>query len=377
MKFFIVLLGFKVVLVFNLFKKENWNKFISGIYFLTFEMNLILLVLKKIFIAVFLFFLLISCSKNNEPIISFYYWKTIFKLSGEEKEVLKNNNVTKLYVRYFDVGLHPQTRLPIPVSPIRFLEKVNNWNIVPVIFIKNKVMQSNPDLEDLAKKTVGLVEEINLKNNIVCQEIQIDCDWTLASKENYLKFIELFKKLSHKKLSATIRLHQVKYFKKTKIPNVDSGVLMYYNMGTIAPDSQNSVYERKIAERYLKSLKKYPLHLDFALPVYSWGVHIRNQKVIGLRSKLNIEELKKDKNFEYQSAVFFKIKKSNYKNGIFYEENDVLKIEAVSSGDLKEMAQDLNDNSPHKPNEIIFYDLDEFNIKNYEKNIFKEVASYF
>ncbi|OXA99557.1 hypothetical protein B0A72_21890 [Flavobacterium pectinovorum] len=326
----------------------------------------------------FVFLLLVSCSKTKEPIVSFYYWKTIFKLSETEKEVLRENNVTKLYIRYFDIGLHPESKEPIPISPIHFQENMDGFEVVPVVFIKNKVMlQTNLDIEDLAQKTFSLVEEINAKNKIASQEIQIDCDWTLESKGNYLKFIERFKKLSHKKLSATIRLHQVKYFKKTKIPNVDSGVLMYYNMGSIAPDAENSIYSSKIAEKYLKSLKKYPLHLDFALPIYSWGVHIRDEKVIGLRSKLNVSELKKDKNFEQIDAIFFKVKKSNYKNGIFYEENDKLKIEAISAEDLKEMAQELDGNLAQRPNEIIFYDLDEFNIKTYEKNIFKQVVSYF
>ena len=325
-----------------------------------------------------MFLLLVSCSKTKEPIVSFYYWKTIFKLSETENEVLRENNVTKLYIRYFDIGLHPESKEPIPISPIHFRENMGGFEVVPVVFIKNKVMlQTNLDIEDLAQKTFRLIEEINAKNKIASQEIQIDCDWTLESKGNYLKFIERFKNLSHKKLSATIRLHQVKYFKKTKIPNVDSGVLMYYNMGSIAPDAENSIYSSKIAEKYLKSLKKYPLHLDFALPIYSWGVHIRNGKVIGLRSKLNVSELKKDKNFEQIDAIFFKVKKSNYKNGVFYEEKDKLKIEAISAEDLKEMAQELDENLAQTPNEIIFYDLDEFNIKTYEKNIFKQVVSYF
>lgn len=333
--------------------------------------------IRRFFVG-FLFLLLISCGKNEKPIVSFYYWKTIFKLSQTEKEVLRDNNVTKLYIRYFDVGLHPETSEPLPISPIHFQEKTNDFEIVPVIFIKNKVMlQSNLDIDDLARKTIHLVEEINAKNKITCQEIQIDCDWTLKSKDNYLKFIEQFKKLSHKKLSATIRLHQVKYFKKTKVPNVDSGVLMFYNMGTIAIDSLNSIYSKKIAARYVESLKKYPLHLDLALPIYSWAVHIRDQKVIGLRSKLNVAELKKDTNFEQIDALFFKVKKSNYKNGFFYEENDLLKIEAISSEDLKEMAEELEGNLAQAPREIIFYDLDEFNIKNYEKNIFKQVISCF
>ncbi|MNK67946.1 hypothetical protein D3C87_872940 [compost metagenome] len=332
----------------------------------------------KRFFPVLFLFLMLSCSKNEKPIISFYYWKTILKFSETEKEALKENNVQKLYVRYFDIGLHPESNFPIPISPIRFEENLEEYTIVPVVFIQNKVMLlPNLDVKDLAQKTFDFIEQINSKNKIACQEIQIDCDWTLKSKENYLKFIEVFKKLSKKKLSATIRLHQVKYFKKTKIPNVDSGVLMYYNMGSIAPDSLNSIYDKKVAERYLKSLKRYPLHLDFAFPIYSWGVHIRNNKVIGLRSKMNGRELEKDSNFEKTSPIFFKVKHSNYKNGIFYEENDLLKIEEIKPEDLKEMAEDLQDNLVEKPNEIIFYDLDEFNLNNYEKNTFKQIISCF
>jgi len=322
--------------------------------------------------------LLSACAKNDKPIIAFYYWKTNLKFSDKEKETLKENNVKKLYVRYFDIGLHSESNIPFPVSPVHFKENIQDFEIVPVVFIQNKVMlQTNPDLEDLAQKTFHLISEINAKNKIESSEIQIDCDWTLKSKDNYLKFIALFKKLSQKKLSATIRLHQVKYFKKTKIPNVDSGVLMFYNMGSIAPDSLNSIYSRKISERYLKSLKKYPLHLDFALPIYSWAIHIRNQKVLGLRSKLNFSELKKDKNFEQISPIFFRVKQSNYKNGVYYEENDLLKTEIISARDLKEMAEDLSENSAKAPKEIIFYDLDEFNLNNYEKNIFEQVVSCF
>lgn len=332
----------------------------------------------KRFFPVLFLFLMLSCSKNEKPIISFYYWKTILKFSETEKEALKENNVQKLYVRYFDIGLHPESNFPIPISPIRFEENLKGYIIVPVVFIQNKVMlQPNLDVNDLAQKTFGFIEQINSKNKIVSQEIQIDCDWTLKSKENYLKFIEVFKKLSKKKLSATIRLHQVKYFKKTKIPNVDAGVLMYYNMGSIAPDSLNSIYDQKVAERYLKSLKKYPLHLDFAFPIYSWGVHIRENKVIGLRSKMSSASLEKDSNFEKTSPIFFRVKHSNYKNGVFYEENDLLKIEEIKPEDLKEMAEDLQGHLAEKPNEIIFYDLDEFNLNNYEKNIFKQIISCF
>ncbi len=325
-----------------------------------------------------IFLLLTACSKNDKPIVAFYYWKTNLKFSETEKEVLTDNNVGKLYIRYFDIGLHPETQAPIPISPIHFKENMQYFEIVPVVFIQNKVMlEPKLDVSDLAKKTIGLIDEINSKNKLNCTQIQIDCDWTLKSKEHYLEFIEQIKKLSKKKLSATIRLHQVKYFEKTKIPNVDSGVLMFYNMGSIAPDSLNSIYNREISGKYLSSLKKYPLHLDYALPIYSWVIHIRDQKVLGLRSKLNFRALKKDKNFVQISPVFFKVRQSNYKNGVYYEENDLLKIEAISSENLRNMAEDLNENTTQPPREILFYDLDEFNLKNYEKNIFKQIISVF
>ena len=299
-------------------------------------------------------------------------------MSPLEESTLKDNQVKKLYIRYFDIDLNLKTKKSFPQSPIRFEENPKNYTIVPVVYIKNKVLlNQDVDVLDLAKKANNFIKQINTKNQISCQEIQIDCDWTLSSRDNYLKFIECFKKISGKKLSATIRLHQIKYFQKTKIPNVDKGVLMYYNMGEIAPDSLNSIYDRNIAKRYLASLKKYPLSINIALPFYSWAVHIRNGKVIGLKNKIDIRGFEKDANFILTDHKWLKVKISNYKNGTFYKKDDLLKIECITENDLLEMADDLEENTTTMPAEIIFYDLDEFNIKNYEKDLFEQVIARF
>lgn len=328
-------------------------------------------------VIIFLVFLFISCTNQEKPAISFYYWKTIFKLSTPEKKTLSDNNVTKLYLRYFDISIDKNNQ-PFPETPIRFEQKSTNLKIIPVIYIKNQVFLSkNQDISDLASKTNLFINQINTQNQIEVKEIQIDCDWTLNSKDNYLKFIEVFKQVSGKKLSATIRLHQIKYFRQTKIPNVDKGVLMYYNMGKIAPDSGNSIYENKIANRYLQSLKNYPLPINIALPIYSWAIHSRENKVLGLKNKLAVLDIKKDTNFVRITDVFFKVKNNNYKKGTFYKKNDLLKFEAVSATDLLEMATDLNQNLKQIPNEIIFYDLDDFNTNQYENNIFTQVSSRF
>jgi hypothetical protein len=325
--------------------------------------------------------LFIGCkSSDDSPSISFYYWKTTFKLSETEKQALKDNQVKNIYIKYFDIDLSTVNQKPIPVSPVLFEQKIENLRIIPVIYIKNKVMLAEKaDMKNLADKAFDYIEQINKKHGIVCDEIQIDCDWTLKSRDNYLKFIEYFKSVSKKKLSATIRLHQVKYYLKTKIPSVDRGVLMYYNMGTIAPDSLNSIYDKKVAGKYLNSLRIYPLGLDVALPIYSWGIHISNNKVIDLINKVNESSFAGDTNFVAQNNHFFLVKNSNIKFGYYFKQNDKIKIEFISFIDLKQMAAELGQKMKNKPKEIIFYDLDSSNLNSYnnENQIFKKIVNYF
>lgn len=325
-----------------------------------------------------IFCLLISCQKQEQPLISFYYWKTIFRLSPNEKNTLTNNEVKRLYIRYFDIDLNPETHKPFPRAPIQFEDTPVGFEIIPVVYIKNKVMLDKKiDLLDLAKKTKSFIQQINTKNKITIEEIQIDCDWTLESKDNYMHFIETFKKISPTKLSATIRLHQIKYFKKTKIPNVDRGVLMYYNMGKIDTDSSNSIYDHNIANRYVSSLKNYPLKIDIALPIYSWGIHIRDGQIIALRNKIDVDSLKNNNSFVPTKNNWFVVKNSLFKDGVFYKEHDQLKIESISENDLLEMADNIKENTTQYPKEIIFYDLDEFNFKKYDTALFKKIIACF
>ena len=334
--------------------------------------------MKKILLFIVISILFYSCHQQEKPIIAFYYWKTIFKLSSSEKEILKLNNVKKLYIRYLDVDLSLQTNQPIPLAPIHFKDQPIGFTIVPVVYIKNNVMLSKSlKINDLVNKLTKYIKQINTKNNIKIKEIQIDCDWTLTSKDNYLEFINKFKKANSSKLSATIRLHQIKYFNKTKIPNVDKGVLMYYNMGTIATDSLNSIYNAKIASKYLSSLKNYPLKLNVALPIYSWAIHSRSNRVLGLKNKINVSNLKKDTNFISIKNNLYKVKNSNFKQSTYYKVGDILKIELISKENLLEMATNLKQNLKQNPKEIIFYDLDQFNFQQYEKNIFTEISSSF
>ena len=66
---------------------------------------------------------------------------------------------------------------------------------------------------------------------------------------------------------------------------------MYYNMGVIGASDENSIYDEKIAHRYIASLHNYSLPLSIALPVFSWGVHIRNHQVTNLIGGLRHHDL--------------------------------------------------------------------------------------
>ena len=98
------------------------------------------------------------------------------------------------------------------------------------------------------------------------KEIQIDCDWTDSTRNRFFRFTRTLGKLAHAEhslISATIRLHQIKYFERTGIPPVDRGVLMFYNMGKLAAASErSSIFNTEDAEKYTSRLSQYPLPMD-------------------------------------------------------------------------------------------------------------------
>ena len=332
--------------------------------------------MKKWFVLFVLCFAL-SCSKEAAPVkISFYFWKTNFSLSLPEKQLLDSLQVEKLYIRYFDVAMKGD--MAIPIMPISFEKEKPTQEIVPVVYIKNEVMlNSKVPLHELADKIMDYIQQINTRNAIQIKEVQVDCDWTLNSKDRFFSFINFLQQRKDISFSSTIRLHQTKYYKKTGIPNVDHGVLMYYNMGTIAADSLNSIYDRKIAHRYIESLAHYPMRLDVALPIYSWAVHSRQGKILELISRVRLTDLENHSQFKKIDATRFEVLESGNYFGQYLKKEDQIKIESIQAQELKEMVADLKKNLAQPPHEIIFYDLDASNLKVYEKEKLEKLANSF
>lgn len=314
--------------------------------------------------------------------IAFYYWKTHFSLNGYEKKLLQDVNVNKIYVRYFDIERSPQDSLIKPVSVVTFDSVATDLPLVPVVYIKNNVFEriDSPQIADLSQKVRTLVAEINHYRHIEPTEIQFDCDWTDKTQNAFFYFLQQYKTLSPQTiLSATIRLHQVKYKQRTGVPPADYGVLMFYNMGQISPDSsQNSIYEKETAARYIARLPEYPLKLSIALPIFSWGIQVREQKVVELVNKTYLSDFETDTHFVKILPNRFKAKYTLFKGGYYIKTNDEIKIEHITPKNLLEMVEQLRPKLADRlPINLIFYDLDSLNLIHYEPSIFYQTYRRF
>lgn len=331
-------------------------------------------------LSIFLLIVLIfSCknnsSKNNK--FSFYYWRTNFNLSATEKEILSNNDVETIYTRFFDIDIKDTLSGAQPFGIIRGVEQ-NHAQIIPVVFITNRTFYylDSGMVKALAAKTLLKINSIT-KNY---HEIQFDCDWTEKTRFNYFLFLnEIKKQIANTKvqLSATIRLHQIKYKEITGVPPVNRGMLMFYNMGDVSdPKETNSIYNKTKAGLYLPYLKQYTLPLDVALPVFNWQVHFKNGRIKNLFNKSNAIEIT-EKDFKTLDKNTFEAKKELIVAGKYIGKGDVLRLEELSSEELINAATLLNENLLKEKRQVVFYDLDDYNIKNYEKDIFKKVANCF
>ncbi|MDI9340856.1 MAG: hypothetical protein QM534_09845 [Sediminibacterium sp.] len=326
--------------------------------------------IRSVFAGVtFLLVLLLSCRPDRKEPSSFYYWKSTFQLSPLERQALRNSADSIIYIRFFDVEWDAISQKARPVAPIQWQEALPSYlKVCPVVFIKNEVFEKNnsDSLVALAKHVYQLVQRIGAKTGQSLKTIQVDCDWTLSTRDRYFTFLKALKTESGLRLQATIRLHQIKYRQQTGVPPVEEGVVMYYNMSALNSGKINSIYDRHQARLYLPALKNYPLPLHYALPVFSWAVAHDGQKVTALLNKTNRGQLERDTHFLKTDDNTFKVKQSFFRNGYYLKQGWTLKLEEVTDEDLGEMKTDLEMYAPQPPRHYIYFDLDTLNLQTHE-----------
>ena len=362
----------------------NWTKFFQK---KTNNLNSVSLFFFQYWLIVSgLLFLTFSCVQQpREVTASFYHWKSHFDLTEVEKNYCHHLNVHKLYVRLFDVDWDEATHFPTPVGAIDTFSKTG-FEIIPTVFITNKTFLQLPDNQIdtlvqlvLNKINAYFIQSASLEKGKAFNEIQIDCDWTGTTRDRFFAFLKKLKILSNKKISATIRLHQVKFKDKTGVPPVDAGVLMVYNMGNLEDTStKNSILDVSILKTYITNLKKYPIKLDIALPIFSWGVVTRDGEVVKLINNLDDKQilatpLRKESSGQYElifkklSNNHFEILKNTYLKGYYLYKDDQIRIEntADNLGILEQSADLISKNLDNPQLTVIFYHLDSLTLQRF------------
>ena len=296
-------------------------------------MKKVLILLSFIFLIVSILFI-IKNEKSQDLTISFYSWENSFN----QKEITE-----KLYIKVLDIAY--STKLEIIKSNLQ--EKPKDF--IPVVYITNETMQ-NVDFSLISNAIIQGLKNYEFK------ELQIDCDWSNKTQSNYFKLLEDLKTKLNKTLSATIRLHQIKYYTKTGVPNVDYGVLMYYNMSNITDiNTKNSILDNEIAKKYHYNFDSYKLKLKLALPLYSQVIQFRENKALSIFE--GVEKSDFDSNFIEISPNLYKVLNSTYFKGRYIYKDDVFRFEDVKKEDLKIALEDFMNLTKNRFDEIIFYTL--------------------
>lgn len=304
-----------------------------------------------------------GCTGRQSPTVSFYIWKSRLTTQDADTAYLNTLGTQKIYVRMFDISDNGSGAYPLadysPVNTPSFSQ-----DIVPVVFITNKTFLQCPaaEIDSLARQCVGQMDELcRLHFNKRPSGYQFDCDWTEKTQENYFRFLTSVKKLRKEaEVSCTIRLHQIKFSEKTGIPPVDKGVLMYYASSEPTDfTNKNTILNNDEAALYIGKLPSYPLHVDVALPLYSWGI-VKNPfgkiKLINGVCRTEIEA--HPDRYKQAGEGVYQILQSHYLRGMWVNKGYKLKVEEISPEILLEAARTLHKKLKAEKREVIFYHLD-------------------
>lgn len=312
-----------------------------------------------------------GCKESASFEFSVYWWKHKTDISTEQEQFIADNKIKSIYLKLFDLKWDAYNKtiiIPKTHSAIK-----TSVEVKAVIYIENDILKnySADTIATIIHQQLDIAIEKDIINNI--NDLQIDCDWTISTREAYFELLELISQ-QIPNLSATIRLHQVKYAEVTGVPPIDKGVLMIYNLESPADTSvTNSIFNYDLAIQYLEGyIKKYPLHLDIALPAFSWGVHFHHGRIKQLISDFDSNQIDSSDMVQKENG-YFRAKQAHFYNTYRISNRDEIRYEYPLVEDVKKMLKYLKQKLNQEETEVVFFSLnDDFLINNkkaYEKII--------
>lgn len=150
-----------------------------------------------------------ACKQRKAPVAAFYYWKTSFDADSARLQLLQSVADNRLYLHFFDIDRVAQQGKAGPGAVISFQQPVSHLHITPVVFITNRVFENMADsaVDSLAVHTWGYLQRIASDAAVSFTALQIDCDWTLTTRNRYFQYLRTLKAVSGKQLQEIGRAH--------------------------------------------------------------------------------------------------------------------------------------------------------------------------
>ena len=321
-----------------------------------------------------------GCGGSRRPVRnSFYYWRSTFTLDAESVRYLREMSVERLYVRFFDVGWHEASSQPYPIAPVVFRSEVPEGTaVIPTVFIKNDVLRrlETGDLWQLATRIRARIEHtlesIRGIDPRDVDEIQIDCDWTASTRDIYFELLQRIRERAAEKewrTMATIRLHQIKFRHNTGVPPVERGMLMAYNVGQPdAVEERNAIFSRREVLQYLGRLEEYPIPLDVALPLFSWGVVFRGESFVALLGNLRRGDLAGGVALRNAGGNWYDVTAEHYLGGEHLFPGDRIRLEEVDPEECASVARTIAAKAGHDSMSVALFHFDPTIVKNHDRS---------
>jgi len=342
--------------------------------------------LKKYALLWLLPLLLFACKHRARQVYpSVYFWQTDFNITPDNQQRLLKRDIKKIYARFFDVDRESLQQAALPVGDIRFSTSPDSiFRLVPVVFIRNRVFENTgaDSLGSLARHILQRIDSMLSTNHIrVADEIQMDCDWTKSTADKYFTFLDSIRLACgqrHWLLSATIRLHQVKFARLTGVPPVDRGMLMFYNMGKAEQLSMaNSIYDHSTAKSYLNNFESYPLKLDVALPLFSWVIVYRHGKAVDILQNAGPVMLQQQTALLKKDEHHYIAQKDMYIYSSQVLAGDELKVENITADDCLLAARQLEPYIKTDTLSICLFDFKQRNFFYHDSTLISKVFNSF
>lgn len=318
-----------------------------------------------------------SCSNHDIPMNAIYFWRSELKLTPEEQDLLRDQQVTTVFLHVFDVIYKEKKRNPEIINRISFTDKIpKEIKVVPVVFIDNGVFLSEINTEQLADIIFDNVTKMMKEHGYSApSELQIDCDWDSKSESQYFRMLkEIQSKLEGEspKLSNTIRFHHL----TMNTPPTDYVALMLYDTKVYhTSDTLKTILNYNTVHNYLQPLMAYKLPLATVLPTYGWDIIYSNGKYRCVGRGL---ELKDTTQYEqrgpdiYRSKAYKSVPIAAYMGmgGRIYPGDEIMHI-SPSEAMLDSVASLISRIRPGNKGNVIMYRLEGSELNKYTKQQLK------